>query len=42
MLHGRASQAVPPGNNITDGEIYARSPQDARNPQGWLVDLMNE
>ncbi|KAJ8679779.1 hypothetical protein QAD02_015566 [Eretmocerus hayati] len=38
----RTSETVPPGSNIPEDEIYARSPQDARNPRGWLVDLINK
>ncbi|XP_014223439.1 probable ubiquitin carboxyl-terminal hydrolase FAF-X isoform X1 [Trichogramma pretiosum] len=37
----RVSETVPPGSNISDDEIYARS-QDSRNPRGWLVDLINK
>ena len=38
----RVSETVPIGSNIPDDEIYARSPQDSRNPRGWLVDLINK
>ncbi|XP_001604458.2 probable ubiquitin carboxyl-terminal hydrolase FAF-X isoform X1 [Nasonia vitripennis] len=38
----RASETVPPGSNIPYDEIYAQSPQDTRNPRGWLVDLINK
>ncbi|XP_014217217.1 probable ubiquitin carboxyl-terminal hydrolase FAF-X isoform X3 [Copidosoma floridanum] len=38
----RTSETVPPGSNIPDDEVYARSPSDSRNPRGWLVDLINK
>lgn len=36
------SESVPPGSNIPDEQIFARSPSDARQPRGWLVDLINK
>lgn len=37
-----ASDSVPPGSNIPDEQIFARSPSDSRQPRGWLVDLINK
>lgn len=36
------SETVPPGSNIPDEQIFARSPPDTRQPRGWLVDLINK
>ncbi|XP_073726699.1 ubiquitin carboxyl-terminal hydrolase 9X-like isoform X2 [Misgurnus anguillicaudatus] len=37
----RPSESIPAGTQLTDDELFARSP-DPRSPKGWLVDLINK